>query len=50
MEHAIASRIHATKVAVNHVIQHTPGEIVFQRDMFLDIPIIADLVAIRNRR
>ena len=29
MEHAIASCIHATRVAVNHAMQHTPGEIVF---------------------
>ena len=50
MEHAIAACIHATRIAVNHTMQHTPGEIVFQRDMLLDIPVIADLVAIRNRR
>ena len=50
MEHAIATCIHDTRVAVNHTMQHTPGEIVFQRDMFLDIPVIADLVAIRERR
>ena len=50
MEHAIASCIHATRVALNHAMQHTPGETVFQRDMFLDIPVIADLVAIRERR
>ena len=50
IEHAIASCIHATSVAVNHAMQHTPGETVFQRDMFLDIPVIADLVAIGNRR
>ena len=31
-------------------MQHSPGKIVFQRDMFLDIPVIADLVAIRERR
>ena len=50
MEHEIASCIHATRVAVNHAMQHTPGEIVFQRDRFLDIPVIVDLVAIRERR
>ena len=50
MEHAIASCIHATRIAVNHTMQHTPGEIVFQRDMLLDVPVIADLVAIRERR
>ena len=50
MEHAIAACVHATRIAVNHTMQHTPGEIVFQRDMLLDIPVIADLVAIRQRK
>ena len=36
MEHAIASCIHATRIAVNRTMQHTPGEIVYQRDMLLD--------------
>ena len=31
-------------------MQHSPGEVVFQRDMLLDIPVIANLVAIRERR
>ena len=35
MEHAIPSYIHTTRVTVNHAMQHTPGEIVFHRDMFL---------------
>ena len=34
MEHVIASCIHATRVAVNHAMQHTPGKIVFQRVCF----------------
>jgi hypothetical protein len=50
MDHAIAASIHALWCAVNHQMQHSPGEIVFQRDMLLDIPVIADLVAIRERR
>ena len=50
MDHVIAASIHATCCAVNHTMQHSPGEIVFQRDMLLDIPMIADLVAIRERR
>ena len=50
MEHAIASCTHATRVAVNHSMQHTPGEIVFQRDKFLDIPVIEGLIAIRERK
>ena len=50
IEHAIAASIHATCCAVNHTMQSSPGKTVFQRDMFLDIPVIADLVAIRERR
>ena len=49
MEHAIATCVHATRIAINHTMQHTSGEI-FQREMLLDIPVIADLVAIRQRR
>ena len=50
MDHAIAASIHATCCAVNHAMQHSPGKIVFQRDMLLVIPVMADLVAIRERR
>ena len=50
MDHAIAASIHATHCAINHTMQHSPGKIVFQRDMLLDIPVIADLVAVRERR
>lgn len=50
MEHAVASCIDATQCAINHAMQYTSREIVFQRDMFLDIPVIVDLVAIRERR
>ena len=39
MDHAIAASIHALRCAVNHQMQHSPGEIVFQRDMLLDIPV-----------
>ena len=49
MDHAIAASIHATCSAVNHTMQHSPGKIVYQQDMLLDIPVIADLVAIRER-
>ena len=31
-------------------MRHSPGKIVYGRDMFMDIPVIADLVAIRERR
>jgi hypothetical protein len=50
MGKAISACMHATQCAVNHTMMHSPGEIVYGRDMFMDIPVIADLVAIRERR
>ena len=32
------------------LLNNTPGEIVFARDMLLDIPVMVDLVRIRNNR
>lgn len=50
MKKAISACVHATQCVVNHTMQHSPGEIVYGRDMFMDIPVIADLKAIRERR
>ena len=50
MDDALATMMHATRCAVNHTMQNSPGEIVYGRDMFLDIPVIADLEAIQQRR
>ena len=50
IDNALASLMHATRCSVNHTMRSSPGEIVFQRDMFLDIPVRADLESIRQRR
>ena len=50
MDNALATLMHATRCAVNHTMQNSPGEIVYQRDMFVDVPVLANLEAIRQRR
>jgi len=47
---ALATAMHALRSSVNRSLQMTPGAVVFQRDMLLNIPLIADLHAIRERR
>ena len=50
VENALATCQHACRVAVNHTMQTSPGAMVFNRDMILNIPLIANLEAIRDRR
>eukprot|EP00957_Ditylum_brightwellii_P167045 12717046-Ditylum_brightwellii.AAC.1 len=42
--------MHATRCAVSRALGTLPGNMVFQRDMFLNLPVLADLVSIRDRR
>jgi hypothetical protein len=39
-----------TSVSHRSLMNHTPGALAFHRDMLLDIPLIADLITIRNSR
>ena len=50
IDNALATAMHATRCSVNATLQNSPGSIVFNRDMFIDVPLIADLVTIQNRR
>ena len=50
VENALATVQHACRVAVNHTMRTSPGAMVFNRDMLLNIPLIANLEAIRDRR
>ena len=47
MVSVIETCVHATICAVNHQRQASPGVIVFNRDMILDNPLIADYEAIQ---
>ena len=50
MDSALATATHSFRSTVSKAIQMTPGAMTFQRDMLLNIPLIADLQAIRDNR
>ena len=51
IDQCLATAMHATRVAAHTSLNKiSPGSLVFQRDMFLDIPLIADIMAITSRR
>ena len=47
MHPCLAMAMHATRATVHRSLQMSPGVLVFQRDMFLDIPLIGDFIVIR---
>ena len=50
MDNVLATVMHATRCAVNNTMKKSPGALTFRQDMFVDVPIIADLIAVRNNR
>ena len=49
MENALATAMHVTWCAVNHTLKNSPSKIVFARDIFVDVPLIADVITIKQR-
>ena len=51
IEETLATAMHACRCACSKSLGYnSPGALAFGRDMFLDIPLIADIVAIKKRR
>ena len=50
VDSALASTMHASRTAVHHTLQVSPGALAFHRDMLLPIPIVAEWDQIRERR
>ena len=50
VDSALATASHAIRTNVSQVTGHSPGELAFHRDMLLDIPLMADLMKIREKR
>jgi hypothetical protein len=49
IDSVLATAMHATRASANlSLINNTPGSLAFHRGMLLDIPLIADLITIRN--
>jgi len=47
---AISTATYAARAAIHQTLNISPGALVFHRDMFLDIPIIADLHLLQQNR
>jgi hypothetical protein len=50
IDSALATTMHAARASMHRSLRTTPGALVFQRDMFLNIPLIANLQTVRERR
>ena len=50
IDQALAQAMHATRTTVMTTLGSTPGSLAFSRDMFLNIPLIADWQAIAKHR
>ena len=51
IDRALATAMHATRCASTQALQGlSPGAVTFRRDMHLDIPIIADVLTLRDQR
>jgi len=50
IENALATASRALWCSVSATIQTSPGALIFNRDMIMDVPLIVNLETIRNRR
>jgi transposase InsO family protein len=50
VDEALATAMHAMRCAASRTLGISPGALVFHRDMILDLPVIADLLTIRDKR
>lgn len=49
-DNALATCMCATQCAIHQALQTSPNALVYQRDMFVDVPIMADQISIRQSR
>ena len=50
VENALATAAYATRVSVACMLGALPGSLVYGRDMLVDVPVLADLITIQERR
>eukprot|EP00957_Ditylum_brightwellii_P198052 15089284-Ditylum_brightwellii.AAC.1 len=49
VDNALATAMHTTHCTVSRMLSTLPGVLVFRRDMILDIPVMSDLISIRDK-
>ena len=50
VDNALATCVYSSRYAVNHTMQTSPGALVFQWDMMMNVPLIANVYIIQQRR
>ena len=50
IDSALATSSHAVRTNVSQVTGYSPGALAFHRDMLLDVPLVIDLLQIRNKK
>ena len=50
VDQALATASHVVRTVIHSTMRISPGALVFHRDMFLDIPLVADLQELQQRR
>ena len=50
IDNALSTCVHALRCAVNHTMKTSPGAMVFNRDMLMNVQLMTDLASIRGRR
>jgi len=50
IDQALATASHAVRTNVNQATGYSPGALAFHRDMLLNVPLVVDLMAVRDRR
>eukprot|EP00957_Ditylum_brightwellii_P090655 6904561-Ditylum_brightwellii.AAC.1 len=50
VDDALATDVHATRCTVTRSLGISPGTLAFQHDMLVNLPVIADLITIREKR
>ncbi len=50
IDYALQVATYAMRTTVHRTLGISPGSLVFQRDMIMDLPFVADLLTLRNKR
>ena len=50
VDSAVANTMYVIRCSLHHALKMSPGAFVYQQDMFLNIPLIANLQTIQDRR
>ena len=50
IDYTLSTTIHVTRCTISRALGISPGALVFRKNMFLDLPIISDLIQIQQKR